>query len=223
VQDLLPSTSKEKVDKERKQVQELCGYMKSDGVSIGCLYTDAAFWFFRFDAEADRLEISPCIMASQTSPITSVGAILYAGNLAMTATSAGNALDPTPPPVFSCDLLPSSSPQLLINPEALLNARKDQEILNTDGVNQDGTRMKAQLRFVLGNGGTGTVYACEVDGYEGMLAIKVYNFSKDSCDKVRHEVSIYQHLIKLQGMVIPECISSGIMVDESGDRYESVL
>ena len=222
MQDLLPYPSEQKGDSERKQVQQLCGYMRSDGISIGCLYTDAAFWFFRFDKETDRLEISPCIMASQISPITSVGAILYAGSLAMTAASVTNGSNRTPPPGFSCDLLPSISPQLMSNPGAVLNAPTDKEILNSDGLNQDGTQMKAQLRFVMGQGSTGTVYACEVDGFQGMFAIKVYSFSTDSCDKVKHEASIYQHLISLQGMVIPQFISSGIMVDESGDRYDFV-
>ena len=179
--------------------------MRADGVNIGMLYTDEAVWFFRYDLEADRLEVSPCVLASQLSPITAAGALLYAGKLAICSSS----MAPTRPK-------PADGPP---GHQVRMQQTSDNEHSN----GQDGIWIVATLGFILGDGSTGTVWECKLDDREGRFAIKVYKDSEDNIDKARHEASMYKILSKLQGQAIPSLLSWGVLTNQPGDSFTYLL
>ena len=179
--------------------------MRADGVSIGMLYTDEAFWFFRYDMKADFLEVSPCVLASQLLPITAAGALLYAGKLAISSS-----------PVVHASPEPADGPP---GHQVCLHQTSDSEHSN----GQDGIGIVATLGFILGNGSTGTVWECGLGDREGRFAIKVNKESEDSISKARHEASIYQSLSSLQGKVIPSLVSWGVLTNQPGDSFAYLL
>lgn len=215
--------------KAQRQIQQLCGYLVSSGLTIGALYTDEAHWFVRFNAETDVLEVSPCILSSQTSPITLVAALLYVGSLAIESTRQPSVANGGAPPGFPCQPLgpplgqgtPPPTEQLSNMAESSGNGNRG----SSTEASQPGT---LRLLFALGRGGSAEVWECSLDGRQGHFAIKLFSrYAEDdigiSLNTANHEASVYNHLSSLQGKFIPRLESSGVLTNQPGDTFAYVL
>lgn len=213
-------------EKVYKQIVQICGQLKTEGLSIGMLYTDAAFWFMRYDADSDCLEVSPCILASQHSPVTAVGALLFAGSLSLAMESmrkrpSSCSPPPADPPGFNAQLL--SSLESSTSPLGHQNQPVAGASVEGDS-NSSSYQSNARLGHILGSGITGTVRECQLDGYpDGRFAIKVSNVAEGSSDLIAHEASIYRRLHSLQGTAIPELVDYGVMLNSLGDCFPYLL
>ena len=185
------------------------------------LYTDEALWIVRYEAEADRLAVSPCILTSQRLPITAVGALLFAGHLALGSRSRPTNIHGNPgnigQPGFNLPLLDS---KVAPSPTPCQTSGDDASSGNGHS-NSPPSGINAQLGFVLGHGSTGTVWECGLSDRPGRFAIKV--FKEDDGGKMHHEASIYQTLASLQGRFIPELVACGIATNQPGDTFPFLL